>query len=72
MMLGAKNSKITCWVCKKPISGARTVIEGMWHCGDCTYKYDYPGKQVEETKAQRALRLQDETLFPLPPKRGKR
>jgi len=66
------NKKIICCVCKKPISGGRAVVEGRWHCGDCIYKYDHPGTQVEGTKAQRALPLQDETLFPLPPKKGKR
>lgn len=73
MQLGKDiRSKITCWSCKKPISGARTVIAGQWHCGDCTYKHDNPGVEIAESKRLRPLKIQDETLFPLPEKKEKR
>jgi ribosomal protein L37AE/L43A len=60
--------KIVCAECKKPISGARTVIKGMWHCSGCTYKHDYPDREISEPVKIGATKKQAETLFPLPPK----
>ena len=62
------NKKLACWVCKKPISGARTVIDGMWHCADCTYRHDHPGKEIPEPVKPWRPAKQKETLFPLPEK----
>lgn len=60
--------KIVCSRCKKPITGARTVIEEMWWCPDCTYLYDHPGKEVPLSVKQPRQKKQMETLFPIPPK----
>ncbi len=62
----SKKEKIICFACKKPISGARTVIEAQWHCGDCTYLLDHPEAEIKPPRRTR-VRKQDETLFPLPP-----
>lgn len=62
-------TKLSCWVCKKPISGARTVIEGKWHCGDCTYLHDHPEVVVPPPVVRRRIPKQKETLFPLPERR---
>lgn len=59
-----KKEKIFCYVCQKPIQGARTVIEGKWHCADCTYKHDHPDKEVpEKVKRTRAKPYDGPTLF---------
>lgn len=70
-MIQSAPRKIVCSECKKPISGARTVIEGRWFCSDCTYKYDHPGKEIPEPVNTRAAKKQNETLFPLPKKESK-
>lgn len=60
--------KVICAKCKNPISGARTVINEMWHCADCTYKHDHPDKEIPEpVKTPRPVK-QKETLFPVPAK----
>lgn len=60
-------TKLTCWVCEKPISGAKTVIEGKYHCPDCTYLHDNPDAVVPEPRKQARVRLQAERLFEPPP-----
>lgn len=67
-MIPSAPRKVSCSECKKPISGARTVIAGRWFCADCTYKHDYPDKQIPEPVKLKAAKKQSETLFPLPPK----
>ncbi len=57
--------KLSCWGCGKEISGPRTVIEGKWHCADCTYIHDHPDQSIPVIKRTRAAK-QKETLFPLP------
>lgn len=60
--------KLVCSQCEKPIAGAKTVIEGMWFCPDCTYRYDNPGKEIPLAVKPGRPKKQAETLFPLPPK----
>ena len=59
---------LICADCKKPITGAKTVIHEMWHCARCTYIHDYPNKEIVERKRIRARPAQTETLFEPPPK----
>ncbi len=59
---------LTCSRCKKPITGAKAVIDGQYVCPRCTYINDYPDKEVVEAKRPRAKTLQKETLFEPPPK----
>jgi len=56
-------NKLTCWGCKKPIVGARTVIDEKWHCGACTYKHDHAGES--EPIKQKSAAVQEEHLFSL-------
>lgn len=63
------NQKIVCSACKKPISGARTVINGMWHCSDCTYRHDYPDAVIPEPTPVRRIPKQTETIFDPGPRR---
>lgn len=56
-------SKLSCFVCKQPISGGRTVIDGFWHCSDCTYKHDHPDKPIPEPTKPKAYRKTDARLF---------
>lgn len=60
--------RIVCAVCKKPITGAKTVIEGMWFCPDCTYLHDNLGKEIPLAVKPGRPKKQKETLFPLPEK----
>lgn len=60
--------KPVCAACKKPITGARTVIDEMWHCADCTYLHDNPGKELPPAVRPARPKKQTETLFPLPAK----
>lgn len=59
--------KAVCASCKKPISGARTVIEGMWFCPDCTYLHDNPDKVVASQKPRKE-KVTPMKLFDIPPK----
>jgi ribosomal protein L37AE/L43A len=61
----ANREKIVCVMCKKPISGARTVINGQWHCADCTYRIDFPDVEIPESAPRRFVRRVpgDQTLF---------
>lgn len=59
-------TKLVCWVCKEPITGAKTVIDGFWHCGDCTYKHDYPDRVQPDAPKQKRAKKQDEKLFEVP------
>lgn len=51
--------KLSCYRCKKPISGARTVIEvdgaPRYHCGDCTYLISHPDAEVVKRKRQKPV-----------------
>ena len=69
-MLQPKREKIICFRCKKPITGARTVINEQWHCADCTYLIDHPNAVIPERPKRTRVKKQEETLFPLPPVRG--
>ena len=58
-----------CHMCGASLSGARTIINGRWTCPTCTYKHDYPDKEVPESLKRESRRReppQEETLFPLP------
>ena len=57
--------KLVCSQCKKPISGAKTVIDEMWYCSDCTYLHDNPGKQLPPAVKTGKAKKQKETLFPV-------
>lgn len=62
--------KPTCHKCGASLgSGAKAVIEGLWTCAKCTYEHDYPDAKPASTRHRRALPLQEETLFPVPPKK---
>ncbi len=63
--------RLTCARCKKPISGARTVIDGVFCCARCTYEHDL-GREATPPTRHRAPPLQKETLFTPPPKVEKR
>ena len=56
--------KVQCSQCKKPISGARTVINEMWFCPDCTYLHDHPGKEIPLAVKPPRPKKQKETLVP--------
>lgn len=56
--------KVVCSVCKKPLTGAKTVINEMWHCPDCTYLHDHPDKKVPLAVKPGRPKKQKETLFP--------
>lgn len=58
-----KHTRITCFGCGKPLSGAKTVIEGQWRCPDCTYLYDHPDAQISPGGRSRRASLQKERLF---------
>jgi ribosomal protein L37AE/L43A len=50
-------------------TGPKTIIQGLWTCAKCTYEHDYPERQPGLAKRPRPVPIQEETLFPLPPKR---
>lgn len=31
---------VRCWICKRSITGVRTIIEEKWTCQECTYYHD--------------------------------
>lgn len=62
-----RKEKVICFRCRKTITGAKTVIDEQWHCGDCTYLLDHPGVETEPPKRMRARPLQKETLFEMAP-----
>jgi hypothetical protein len=62
-MLTPKKTELICHVCKKPITGARTVINERWTCGPCTYKHDYPDREIVEVKRTRAKPYDGPSLF---------
>jgi hypothetical protein len=64
-----KKTNIICSQCKKPITGARTVIEEKWFCGDCTYKHDMPHVEIKEPERKRPPKLQHPELFDTKPLR---
>jgi hypothetical protein len=73
-MIQDKKVSLTCAGCKKKIHAGRahTVIDGRYHCADCTYKHDYPDRgDLGGVARRRRLPLQAETLFepprPIPP-----
>ena len=52
-MTGTQKMKIVCFSCKKPIHGARTVINEQWHCATCTYRIEFPDKELPKPKSRR-------------------
>jgi ribosomal protein L37AE/L43A len=61
----ANKEKIVCFSCKKPIHGPRTVINGQWHCAQCTYRIDVPGTEIAVSPPRRTSSSPpgDQTLF---------
>lgn len=61
----------TCHKCGTNVATApRTIIDGLWTCARCTYEHDYPDREVVPVPRRRVSALiQEETLFPLPPKK---
>jgi ribosomal protein L37AE/L43A len=62
--------KPVCQKCGANVAtAARTVINGLWMCAKCTYEHDYPDRALAPQKRKKAAPIQEETLFPLPPKK---
>jgi hypothetical protein len=52
-----------CSVCKRPLVGARVVVNERWMCPDCVHEREY-GPSPRKPRRGRRKPPQDETLFP--------
>lgn len=66
---GRKPKTPNCPCGRSLATGPKAFYDGTWHCEECTYKHDYPEKEVVSEPRRRALPLQEEKLFEISPRR---
>ena len=69
----AKVRAASCPCGRSLATGAKTFWDGAWRCEECTYKRDYPDREVAaEPKRKKSVPLQEEKLFEIAPRREDR